>query len=147
VTEPVTRVRRVVGAVVLAVLMGGCATVAPRCKVDRPPSERRVALDSPDRKYRDYFNKLWPRIRAKWIYPHPAGERGVEGKALIDFDIAKDGHLTYIALTSSSGTPILDDAALVAVKLAQPFPPVPDSVSRGELRVRGAFCYQIVKGS
>jgi len=31
----------------------GCATIAPRRKVDGPPSEGRVALDSPDPNYRD----------------------------------------------------------------------------------------------
>ena len=139
----VTDVRRLLGAVLVAVLLAGCATVAPRCKVDDPPSEGRIAFDSPDPKYRDYFTKLRERIRAKWVYPRPAGELGIEGTVQIDFDIGKDGHLEYVKLTRSSGTAILDDAALVALKLAQPFPPVPDSVTSGELRLSSAFCYQI----
>jgi len=139
----VTNVGRLLGTALVAVLAAGCATTAARCKVENPPSEGRVALDTPDLKYRDYLNNVRERIRSKWVYPRPAGERGIKGDALIDFDIAKDGQLAYITLTRSSGTAILDDAALVAVKLAQPFPPVPDSVSPGELRVSGAFCYTL----
>jgi TonB family protein len=141
---------RLLGAVLVVTFATGCASVTPpppRCIVENlPPSEGRIALDTPEPKYRAYFAQVRVRIKAKWVYPRPAGERGIEGNALIDFDIAKDGHLGYVKLTRSSGTTILDDAALVAVKLAQPFPAVPDSVNLGELRVRGAFCYQIVKG-
>ncbi len=146
--EPVlmTIMRRVVGAVVLAVLMAGCAIVAPPCRVEGSPSEGRIALDTPDPKYRDYFNRVRERIRSKWVYPRQAGERSIEGNGQIDFDIAKDGRIEYVDLRRSTGTGILDDAALVAVKLAQPFPPVPDSVSAGPLRVSGAFCYQIING-
>ena len=60
----------------------GCATIASRRKVDGPPSVGRVALDSPDPKYRDYFAKLRERIRADWIYSRAAAEQGVEGNGL-----------------------------------------------------------------
>ncbi len=39
---------------------------------------------------------------------------------------------------------ILDRFALNAVKLAQPFPPVPDSVAKVALPIAGIFTYQIV---
>jgi len=141
---------RLLGAVLVVMFATGCASVTPpppRCIVENlPPSDGRIGLDLADRKYWAYFGQVRQRISAKWVYPRPAGGQGIEGKALIDFDIAKDGRLEYVQLTRSSGTTILDDAALVAVKLAQPFPPVPDSVSLGGLRVRAAFCYQIGKG-
>ncbi len=105
-----------------------------------------IPLDTPEPKYQDYFNKVRERIKSKWVYPRPAGERGIEGELLIEFHIAKDGRLAFIELRHSSGTAILDDAALTAVKLAQPFPPVPDDIAKQTLAINGQFRYQIVSG-
>jgi protein TonB len=105
-----------------------------------------IPLDTQEPKYQDYFNKVRERIKANWIYPRPAGERGIEGELLIEFHIAKDGRVSYIQLRNSSGTQILDDAALTAIKLAQPFPPVPDAIAKQTLAINGQFKYQIVSG-
>jgi protein TonB len=105
-----------------------------------------IPLDTPEPRFQDYFNKVRERIKANWVYPRQAGERGIEGELLIEFHIAKDGRLAYIDLRHSSGTPILDEAALTAVKLAQPFPPVPDEIAKQVLAINGQFRYQIVSG-
>ena len=105
-----------------------------------------IPLDTPEPKYQDYFNKVRERIKANWVYPRQAGERNIEGELVIEFHIAKDGRLEFIELRDSSGTRILDDAALTAVKLAQPFPPVPDDIAKRTLAINGQFRYQIVSG-
>ena len=105
-----------------------------------------IPLDTPEPKYQDYFNKVRERIKANWVYPRQAGERNIEGELVIEFHIAKDGRLEFIELRDSSGTRILDDAALTAVKLAQPFPPVPDDIAKHTLAINGQFRYQIVSG-
>ena len=121
---------------------GGGLQGGGRGGVDGEP----IPLDTPEPKYQDYFNKVRERIKSKWVYPRPAGERGIEGELLIEFHIAKDGRLEFIELRHSSGTQILDDAALTAVKLAQPFPPVPDEIAKRTLAINGQFRYQIVSG-
>lgn len=103
-----------------------------------------IPLDTHDPRYTDYFEKVRRQVRSHWIYPREAGERGIGGQLIIDFAIAKSGHLTVIELQRSSGVSVLDLYALNAIKLAQPFPPVPDSVARGALAIRGIFTYQIV---
>jgi periplasmic protein TonB len=105
-----------------------------------------VPLDTPEPKYQDYFNKVREQIKSKWVYPRQAGERNIEGELLIEFHIAKDGRLEFIELRHTSGQPILDDAAMTAVKLAQPFPPVPDEIAKRTLAINGQFRYQIVSG-
>jgi TonB family protein len=105
-----------------------------------------IPLDTAEPKYQDYFNKVRERIKANWVYPRQAGERGIEGELLIEFHIAKDGRVAYLELRHSSGTAILDDAALTAIKLAQPFPPVPDELAKQALAINGQFKYQIVSG-
>ncbi|MBI2528055.1 MAG: TonB family protein [Candidatus Rokubacteria bacterium] len=106
-----------------------------------------VPLDTQDPKYVDYFGKLRERIKSKWIYPREAGERGIGGQLLIEFHIAKDGHLQLLELRRSSGVEILDEYAMNAVRLAQPFPPVPDILGQKGLPVSGLFSYQIVGNS
>ncbi len=103
-----------------------------------------IPLDTTDPRYTDYFERVRRQIKANWIYPREAGERGIGGLLVIDFAIAKSGHLEAIELRRSSGVDVLDLYALNAVKLAQPFPPVPDSVSKGVLPIKGIFTYQIV---
>jgi protein TonB len=105
-----------------------------------------VRVDVAQPQHQAYFSTIRERIRSKWVYPRPAGERGIEGELLIEFHIAKDGRLEYIELRHSSGTQILDEAALTAVKLAQPFPPVPDSLCKETLGFRGVFRYEITRG-
>ena len=103
-----------------------------------------IPLDTPDPRYSDYMEKIRQRIKSNWIYPREAGDRGIGGHLVIHFAIAKDGKLEAIELKRSSGVAILDLYALNAVKLAQPFPPVPDSVSKRALPIMGVFTYQIV---
>ncbi len=103
-----------------------------------------IPLDTKDPRYTDYFDRIRRRIQEKWIYPREAGERGIGGRLVIEFAIRKDGWLQIVELKRSSGVPILDEYALNALKLAQPFPPVPDSVSKGTLPIAGIFTYQIV---
>jgi protein TonB len=84
------------------------------------------------------------KIRANWIYPREAGDRGLQGELLLEFHIAKDGRLQYLSMRNSSGAEILDRFAMNAVRLAQPFPPVPDDIAKRVLAINGLFRYQIV---
>jgi periplasmic protein TonB len=106
-----------------------------------------IPLDTPEPKFQDYFNRIREQIKRNWIYPREAGDRGIEGELLIEFGIAKGGELQFILLRRTSGIPILDEYALRAVKLASPFPPVPDVISKGGLPINGIFRYQIVGAS
>jgi TonB family protein len=103
-----------------------------------------IPLDTQEPKYQDYFNKIREKIKANWIYPREAGDRGIQGELMLEFHIAKDGRLAYLELRSTSGAEILDRFAMNAVRLAQPFPPVPDDVAKQVLSINGIFKYQIV---
>ena len=105
-----------------------------------------IPLDTPEPKFQDYFNQIRERIKSKWIYPYEASSRGIEGELLIEFGIAKSGELQFIERRRSSGVEVLDDYAMRAVQLASPFPPVPDSLSKGGLPINGTFRYHILTG-
>lgn len=105
-----------------------------------------VPFETPDPQYRAYFNQVREKIKAPWIYPRPEGDQGIEGEVLIEFHIAKDGRLEFVELRHSSRRQALNDAALTAVKKAQPFPPVPDAVAKRTLTISGSFRHQVNSG-
>ena len=119
---------------------GGGGLLGGRAGVEGEP----VPLDTTDPRYTDYFDRIRRRIKENWIYPREAGERGIGGQLVIEFGIRKDGWLQFVDLKRSSGVPVLDQYALNALKLAQPFPPVPDTVAKNTLAIAGFFTYQIV---
>ena len=59
-------------------------------------------------------------------YPELAQKSGIEGKALIHFEIDEKGLPQNISLKKSSGSPLLDQEALVTIHQASPFPTYPN---------------------
>jgi protein TonB len=106
-----------------------------------------IPLDTRDPKFSDYFERIRKQIKENWVYPREAAEKNVGGSLMMEFGIAKDGQLRYIELRRSSGIPVLDDYAVNAVKLAQPFPPIPDQLSRTGIPVVAVFNYIIDIGA
>ena len=102
-----------------------------------------IPLDTPDPNYREYMDKVKQRIYAKWGYPYEAQTRGLQGKLVIEFHIARDGHLQFIELRQTSGEDILDSFAVTAVKLAQTYPPLPDAMKRDVLPIVAVFVYTL----
>jgi TonB family protein len=109
-----------------------------------------VPLDSPDPKYSDYLDRVRRAIKDKWGFPCAEGAPDRygcvrrEGELIIEFGIAKDGHVPFIALKQSTGSPNMDSFALNAIKLAQPFPPVPDVISKTGFPILARFRYILV---
>src|SRR5712691_10178243 len=109
-----------------------------------------VPLDSPDPKYSDYLDRVRRAIKDKWGFPCADGAPDRygcvrrEGELIIEFGIAKDGHVPFIALKQSTGSANMDSFALNAIKLAQPFPPVPDVISKTGFPILARFRYILV---
>jgi len=64
------------------------------------------------------------RIDAHKVYPPIAVRNGWEGRVLVEMRLEGDGSLTAVRLLEGSGYAVLDDATIVAVRRASPFPPV-----------------------
>ena len=102
-----------------------------------------VAVDGARPAYRTYVETLRERIRLKWRSPGAAVADRTQGDVTLDLFIARDGRLEHVQLAESSGAQALDDAAVLAVKSAQPFPPVPEDVCRQTLGLTMDFWYQL----
>jgi TonB family protein len=105
-----------------------------------------IPLDSTDPRYSDYLEQVRRRIKEKWGYPCEKNEqtRVCEYRStqlLIAFGIQKNGELAFVTLLRTSGHPIYDDYAVNAVKLASPFPPIPDSFSKSGVPIHASFHY------
>ena len=108
-----------------------------------------IPLDTDDPRFSDYLDRVRRLIRSKWGFPcaegNPHASQCVrrEGELIIEFGITKDGHVPFVNLRDSSGSVNMDDFALNAVRLASPFPPIPDSVSRKGIPIIATFRYLI----
>jgi protein TonB len=73
----------------------------------------------------DYQRRVRALIARQKRYPLMARRRQLEGEVLVGFAINPDGSLADSAVVRSSGAPLLDRAALEAVRNAGRFPPPP----------------------
>ncbi|MEW6525222.1 MAG: energy transducer TonB [Spirochaetota bacterium] len=77
-----------------------------------------------------YTDMIRQRIQEALVYPATARKDGIEGKTYIKFTIDKNGNLLSAMMIRSSGSALLDDAALKAIHSASPFPPIPDTIGK-----------------
>ena len=79
----------------------------------------------------------WARYLRDWVdrvervgnlnYPNEARARRMEGVVVINVGIRRDGSMEAATIVRSSGVPLLDSAALRIARLAEPYPPLPDT--------------------
>ncbi len=102
-----------------------------------------IPLDTKDPKFSSYFRTLRRQIKERWRYPREAADKNIQGQVVMEFGIAKDGQLDHVTVRSSSGADVLDSQAVMAVRLASPFPAVPDQIGPAGIPVLAVFKYVI----
>jgi len=103
-----------------------------------------LMLNTSELKYQSYLIEIKHKIEQYWDYPRIAAMRGWEGKLIIDLTIKSDGTLSEIHLSRSSRYPILDDAAITAIKLSSPFTNFPKDFDIEEIKIHGQFVYTLI---
>jgi len=117
-----------------------------------------IPLDSSDPKYNDYLERVRRMIKEKWGYPCikdiATGHCDYKSARLvIVFGILKDGRVPMLEVAQQSGYAVYDDYAANAIRLAQPFPPVPASLmataksGSSGVKIVAAFQYVLVESS
>jgi protein TonB len=104
---------------------------------------RTFSFDVKEMRYLTYLRRLKERIESIWIYPPDAAAKGIYGDLLIKFTIKKNGKLGAAEIVRTSGYKTLDDAALRALKNAEPFWPLPDEWGVEAYTIQGHFVYTI----
>lgn len=82
----------------------------------------------------EYFGLIQQRVSSAFIYPQEAQIKGWEGIVKVKFTLAADGRIKAINIAESSGYPLLDAAAISAIKDASPYP-FPKNLEQDELEV------------
>jgi TonB family protein len=83
-----------------------------------------------------YIQTMVQLIRSNWNE-----KQGVSGRTFVKFTIRRDGMLTAVEVSQSSGNPILDLESRRAVLMTQRLPPLPAEFTRPTLTVNLQFDY------
>ena len=113
-----TTVRR---AFALAMALPTLATAAPAQDAD-PATRGAVDATSSGPTVAERFAAIQRRVRAAVVYPPIARVRGVSGESQIEFAIDREGTPFDIVTLESSGSTLLDSAAVRAIEQAAPMP-------------------------
>jgi len=105
--------------------------------------DKGITFDTKELRYYTYMRRLKERIEGIWRYPPEAAEKGIYGDLYIRFTIKKDGRLSNIELLRTSGYRDLDEAAMKALKDAEPFWPLPEEWGKEDLVITGHFIYSL----
>jgi TonB family protein len=121
------------------------APAARTAKTKTPAGAREdtVFLQKTGGPYESYLIMIRRRIEGLWSYPAQALSEKREGSAVIRFTIDAYGALNDYYITSSSGSPILDEGALAVVQAASPFAPLPAAFHLSRLHVTATFRYRL----
>ncbi|HUF42314.1 MAG TPA: energy transducer TonB [Verrucomicrobiae bacterium] len=100
-----------------------------------------ISLNTRDPVYVSYFDKIKQSIELQWEYPEVALRYGLQGRLSLEFAIATDGQLERLRILRSSGSQVLDDEAVRAIKAAAPFPPIPPWIKANPLSISASMEY------
>ncbi len=91
------------------------------------PNRKFVSASTREYAYANYLRAWVDRAErvGNLNYPDEARQRRLGGQVVITVGVRRDGTVESSRILRSSGTPLLDAAALRVVELAQPFPPLP----------------------
>jgi TonB family protein len=108
--------------------------------------QQAVPLNTPDPRFAEYFLEIKRRIEAHLVYPREAARQGQSGQLRLEFVVRKDGSVRMVELMHSSGVGVLDRYSLNTVKLAAPFPPIPDRLGLDAVLISANFTYVLDSG-
>jgi len=108
---------------------------------DGDAEEAVVDINTREVGYFSYLIHLKRKIEGVWVYPTIAAQSGIGGELTVEFLIANSGQLMNVSLMDSSGSPVLDESAVKAIRSAAPYHPFPPSLKSKRLRVRAKFIY------
>ncbi|MEM7594130.1 MAG: TonB family protein [Cyanobacteria bacterium P01_A01_bin.83] len=83
----------------------------------------------------DYIAAMEQRVRPNWNPNYRVDDRST----VLTFDIQKDGQVTGLRVTRSSGLADVDQASLEAVRRSSPFPPLPPDFPLESLEITFSF--------
>ncbi len=106
-------------------------------------SQETISLDTDDKRYVSYAQAIKERIAGQWKYPQEARKKKLEGRLVALFSLNREGALTRLDITKTSGHDVLDREAERAIQSAAPFPPFPSTITVSLLNINVSFDYAL----
>lgn len=107
-----------------------------------PPAPAPAASNTPS-----WESEVLRRLARFKKYPPAARSRGTQGQVVIAFTLDGQGRVLDASVDKSSGSSLLDRAALAAVREAQPLPvPPADRLRNDTITLRAPFTFNLTKG-
>lgn len=103
-----------------------------------------INLNTKNFKYVGYFAGIKEKIEWAWVYPQEAQMSGQQGTLTLTFTILRSGQLKEVKRVRGSGFPLLDNAAVQAVRDAAGFGPFPEEWPDEEITIVANFTYHLI---
>ncbi|NCA91614.1 MAG: energy transducer TonB, partial [Gammaproteobacteria bacterium] len=96
------------------------------------PRRKAISASTQEYKYASYLETWRRKVEAigNLNYPEEARRRKLYGNLILQVGVRADGSLEEVRVLRSSGSTILDEAAMRIVHLAAPFAPFPPDIRR-----------------
>ena len=111
------------------------AVTPPRDDPPPRPAGSRVNINQMDFPFNYYLTLLQNRLQQNWQPPYQLDAAAETINAEVRFRIARNGRVSGVEVTRSSGRFIFDQAARRAVWSVDPLPPLPENYQRETLTV------------
>lgn len=110
----------------------------------RPRSSVELLSDPKGVDFKPYLIRVLMAVRRNWFAVIPeSAQLGRRGKVIIQFSIARDGHVPKLVIAMPSGAEALDRAAVAGISASNPFPPLPPEFQGDVIRLQFAFAYNV----
>ncbi len=124
---------------------GGAGLNLPPSPASRP-SNIQLLSDPMGVDFRPYLTQILTIVRRNWFSVMPESAKlGLSGRVGVLFSIAKSGAVTKANYASQSGARALDQAAIAAISMSNPFPPLPGEFKGERIVLQFNFAYNIPK--
>ncbi len=108
------------------------------------PSNIQLLSDPLGVDFRPYLTQILTIVRRNWFSVMPQSAKlGLSGRVGVLFAIAKDGSVTKANFASQSGARALDQAAIAAISMSNPFPPLPGEFRGNRIVLQFNFAYNM----
>jgi protein TonB len=96
------------------------------------PRRKYISANTHEYEFAAYMRAWVARIEriGNLNYPDEARRRQLHGQLVLTVGLSRDGRVKSIDVIQPSGAKVLDDAAIRIVRLAEPFPPLPEGKDR-----------------
>jgi TonB family protein len=105
-------------------------------------SALQLLSDAQNVDFRPYLQQVLAVVKRNWLTVIPdAAKAGRRGVVVIKFFIQRNGAVSTLSISATSGNGSMDRAAVAGMSMSNPFPPLPAGYKGDEIHLQMAFAY------